>query len=653
MATQTRAIRLTGRADGVELGPPAHEPSTQASALPPISRRKQAAVLCSAFVAIALTIGYNQCFGVFQEFYLSSGQDVLVPSPASQASPPTALLAFVGTLCYGLTWAGGILVNPVISRIEHGIWAPTTPSTRLWRRRFLRLLTPRTITVSGVLIMSAALTLASFSRTVWQLLLTQGLLLGVGMSLLYFPLMAPAPEYFTNHRATAMGFILAGGGAGGLLLSPALRALLSSVGGRWTLRIYTLFNLLAGLPVAWAVPRSRFASSPALGAAAAAAAADDHPALSSPPPPRPSTHISLALAARPTFLLSAAAAFLQAAGAALPLSFIPAYSVALGLGAATGANLLAASNAANAAARVLAGYAGDRLGRQNTLVLTLLAAGASVLACWLTSALAKGGGGARGPWLAFVALYSCSAGGYYALFPALVADVFGIRQYAAVNAFILFVRGLGTMFGSPVGGRLLGGADEGPRAYASIAYWDGALLMGAASIEMAVLNTVANIASAVFGSLAPFHLLLYSTLLGTELYQTFVNTKVCYVTLPRSAFTTLQKRIFPIYFRSQSKRADWVPFAVAGVTALLNCLVYGPRTQKAMVDCIHQETRDALLGQQDDHNHGGSGPSADMQRLRKVFSRNHAMSIHLNLISIGAMVVYGWRLASRLAVAEA
>jgi hypothetical protein len=125
---------------------------------------------------------------------------------------------------------------------------------------------------------------------------------------------------------------------------------------------------------------------------------------------------------------------------------------------------------------------------------------------------------------------------------------------------------------------------------------------------MAVLNTVANIASAVFGSLAPFHLLLYSTLLGTELYQTFVNTKVCYVTLPRSAFTTLQKRIFPIYFRSQSvlllltavtlpphgplslvqKRADWVPFAVAGVTALLNCLVYGPRTQKAMVDCIHQ-----------------------------------------------------------------
>jgi MFS family permease len=69
------------------------------------------------------------------------------------------------------------------------------------------LLTPRTITVSGVLIMSVGLTLASLSTSIWQLLLTQGFLVGLGMSLLYFPLLAPAPEYFTNHRATAMGFV--------------------------------------------------------------------------------------------------------------------------------------------------------------------------------------------------------------------------------------------------------------------------------------------------------------------------------------------------------------------------------------------------------------------------------------------------------------
>ena len=205
MATQTQTFPLTVRRVGSGVG--SESDSTPAPTLPPISRKKQAAVLFPAFVTIALTIGYNQCFGVFQEYYLSSSQDVLVPSPASQGSPPTALLAFVGTLCYGLTWAGGILVNPVISRIENGTWAPTTPSNRLWRRRILRLLTPRTITISGVVMMSTGFTLASFSSSVWQLLLTQGFLVGFGMSLLYFPLLAPAPEYFTNHRATAMGFV--------------------------------------------------------------------------------------------------------------------------------------------------------------------------------------------------------------------------------------------------------------------------------------------------------------------------------------------------------------------------------------------------------------------------------------------------------------
>lgn len=128
--------------------------------------------------------------------------------------------------------------------------------------------------------------------------------------------------------------------------------------------------------------------------------------------------------------------------------------------------------------RILTGYAGDRLGRQNTLVLTLFLAAASVFAFWLSSVLTSASS-AFSLWLAFIVLYSFSGGGYYALFPALIAEVFGIRQYVAVNAFILLVRGLGTMFGSPVGGQLLAGSESGTRAYTNVVYWDGALLMGA------------------------------------------------------------------------------------------------------------------------------------------------------------------------------
>lgn len=119
---------------------------------------------------------------------------------------------------------------------------------------------------------------------------------------------------------------------------------------------------------------------------------------------------------------------------------------------------------------------------------------------------------------------------------------------------------------------------------------------------------LASITSCLSAYLAPCHMLLYSALLGTELFQTFVNTKVCFNALPRSAFTTLQKRIFPIYFRGQvilllltamtfpphglpslvRRKSDWIPHIVAGATALLNVFVYEPATRAAMVACTHQ-----------------------------------------------------------------
>jgi hypothetical protein len=50
--------------------------------------------------------------------------------------------------------------------------------------------------------------------------------------------------------------------------------------------------------------------------------------------------------------------------------------------------------------------------------------------------------------------------------------------------------------------------------------------------------------------LSPIHLLLYSTLLGTQLYQSFIVTKVTHRALPISSFTSLQKKLFPAYFRT-------------------------------------------------------------------------------------------------------
>ena len=85
-------------------------------------------------------------------------------------------------------------------------------------------------------------------------------------------------------------------------------------------------------------------------------------------------------------------------------------------------------------------------------------------------------------------------------------------------------------------------------------------------------------------------------------------TKVCFNALPISAFTTLQKRVFPVYFRIQcmlfllvtlthppyglaslaTSFGDLLPLCIGGAVTTLNLLKWGPETQKAMVQRTHQ-----------------------------------------------------------------
>ena len=79
-------------------------------------------------------------------------------------------------------------------------------------------------------------------------------------------------------------------------------------------------------------------------------------------------------------------------------------------------------------------------------------------------------------------------------------------------------------------------------------------------------------------------------------------TKLCYLTLPKREFQSLQKRVFPAYFRLQvgltvltivtlpersflsmpRRRLDLIPLVLVFATGLLNWLVYGPKTSKVM-----------------------------------------------------------------------
>lgn len=388
--------------------------------LRPTSQREQALVLAGAFMAVFATAGLNQSYGVFQEYYTSDQQTII---PRSEASN-TALIAFVGTLSAGLTWGGGAAVQPLATHIG-----------------------ARAAVLLGAVLMALGLALASVSRTSWQLLLTQGLIWGIGSALVYFPPVGAAPEFFGARRGAAMGLVLSGAGLGALALAPLSRALLEKVGVRWALRALALLELALG---------------------AMAGALSPGPRAGRARPGRVAGHI----ARSPVFIAAIAGAFLQSGGYLVPLTLFSSFSSAVGVGPSLSALLLGVSNAVSAASRLLMGAAADSVGRQNTLIVCCVGSALCVLAIW--SVAAGGGADARGAWLGFVVLYGALSGGYAALLPTTVSDVFGVHAYPSINGLLYLVRGCGVLFGSPVGGLLVNGS--GPSGFKRVVWYDGALL---------------------------------------------------------------------------------------------------------------------------------------------------------------------------------
>lgn len=62
----------------------------------------------------------------------------------------------------------------------------------------------------------------------------------------------------------------------------------------------------------------------------------------------------------------------------------------------------------------------------------------------------------RARFIAFVVVYGILAGGYNALLPTTITEIYGTQNYARVNGLIYFIRGLGAIFGAPMAGIILG-----------------------------------------------------------------------------------------------------------------------------------------------------------------------------------------------------
>jgi MFS family permease len=152
---------------------------------------------------------------MFQEYYSSS-----VPFAGAAGIPA------VGTCAMGILH----MASPIV----------LGPLTRFPQYR-------RPAIVMGLVIMCLGLGLGSMCKTVPQLIVTQGIMYGIGGAITYHPIVQLLDEWFVVKKGLAFGIVWAGTGLGGVVVPLLLQFLLNKYGFRTTLRIWTLMLFISSL----------------------------------------------------------------------------------------------------------------------------------------------------------------------------------------------------------------------------------------------------------------------------------------------------------------------------------------------------------------------------------------------------------------------
>jgi len=132
----------------------------------------------------------------------------------------------------------------------------------------------------------------------------------------------------------------------------------------------------------------------------------------------PADHASRRLFKSATFNLIFFASAIGTFPLYVPPFFIPLYTKASGLSSSTGAGLVAGFTLASAVGRIMCGLACDRIGAVNTLIVSLILTGISMLVIWPASH-------SLGPLIIFVLISGAANGGFFSTMPTVVSNVFG------------------------------------------------------------------------------------------------------------------------------------------------------------------------------------------------------------------------------------
>ena len=343
-----------------------------------------------------LSTGFPLSYGVFQNYYFNH--------PLFRGDKN---LPLVGTLATGLMFLGGLFTTPLVKRYQR---YQTSMITVGW------------------LLCVLSLIAASFATTTGALILTQGVLYGLGELILYYPVISLINEWFVERRGMAYGILNCATGFSGIVFPFVLEILLKKYGFATTLRGVSVFlAITAGSCLPLFKRRLPFIKK--------------H---------REMEKTSWSFFKKSIFYFYAASNLFYGMSFYLPLLFLPSYATSIGLSDKAGALLLAVLSFAQVVGQVTFGYlSDDRISLHLLLFISPFVSSAAVFTLW-------GFAHSLAILIIFSIVYGFFAAAYAALWGRMCTEVSDNNSGALASYSVFsFEKGIGNVLSGPISGALI------------------------------------------------------------------------------------------------------------------------------------------------------------------------------------------------------
>ncbi|KAI0198611.1 MFS general substrate transporter [Astrocystis sublimbata] len=377
--------------------------------------------LCGHFI-IMNTWGFINSFGVFQTYY----QELLQLPPSN--------ISWIGSITVFLTFFIGTFTG------------------RLVDAGFLR-----PVLVVGTAFLTLGIFTTSAATQYYQLILAQGLCMGIGSGFLFCSAITTVATYFSSKRSFAIGLSASGSVSGGLIYPAMARQLLPSIGFPWTIRAMGFVMLSTMLFVVFFM-RSRV------------------------PPRRTGSLVELSAFRELEYTFFAMGMFFNFWGVYFTFYYLGAYSRSAflhpSLSYVDSLNLVLILNGIGIVGRLLPNHLADRYGPLNLLAPAALLCGITLFAWMVVDTPSK--------LYAWASFYGIAAGCIQSLFPAGLSSLTTDPQKQGTRIGMVFtIVSFATLTGNPISGAII--AANGGRYYGAQAFTGSSLLLGASFIFCARL----------------------------------------------------------------------------------------------------------------------------------------------------------------------